>query len=155
MVHDPLAGIVRVVVDATNLLHARARMRGWGGAGGGDGAPLPPTAFVAGLRAAIPAAIPIDLVFDGPPAGVSGRLASAMHVRYSGHRSADQVVVEIVAGAGDRAGGAHDVLVVTDDAALRDRVRAVGARTCGTAWLLARTGRSRTRGTTLGNRRPC
>jgi hypothetical protein len=143
---DPLAGIARVVVDGTNLLHAQARL---------GGRLEPPSALIARMRAGVPAPIPIDVIFDGPPAGVTGRLASGTTVHYAGRRSADQVIVEIVAGVGDeRAGGAHDVLVVTDDAALRDRARDAGARTVAAAWLLDRAGRSGPRGTSFGNRRP-
>jgi hypothetical protein len=58
---DPLAGVSRLLVDATNLLHQLGR----GPAGGGDR--LPPAALIGRLRAAIPPEVSIELVFDGPP----------------------------------------------------------------------------------------
>ena len=52
----------------------------------------------AGCAASIPAAIAIELVFDGPPErGLRGeRIASGLTVRYSGARTADAVILGIV-----------------------------------------------------------
>ena len=85
--------------------------------------------------------IAIDLVFDGIGRGVYGRLAQKMAVRYSGKRSADDTILDLVSeqamqGAGPVA--AAKVLVVTNDRALRDRIAAKGARTVPLQWLIAR-----------------
>lgn len=67
----------------------------------------------------------ITIVFDGPPPeGVPDREAlGAVHVRYSGARPADDVVVEML----PRGGAARQWTVVTDDNELRSRARSVGA----------------------------
>ncbi|HET7472033.1 MAG TPA: hypothetical protein VFJ71_02810, partial [Candidatus Limnocylindrales bacterium] len=137
---DPLAGTTRLLVDATNLLHQLSR----GPAGGGER--LPPAALIGRLRAAIPAEVSIELVFDGPPErGLKGeRIAHGVSVRYGGRFSADTILITLAeeAGQGGTAGAAADgVLVVTDDRALRAAVGMRGARTAGTAWLIGRLSR--------------
>jgi len=137
---DPLAGVERVFIDGSNLVHALARGR----ALARGSAPEPPSAIVARLRAAFPAAVIVDLVFDGPAAGgIAGRLATGLRVAYSGRRSADQVIDDGIAAqlAADGPAGTWGILVVTDDRGLRDAVRSKGARTAGTAWLAGRIGR--------------
>jgi hypothetical protein len=129
---SPFEGTDRLVIDGTNLLHRL-------GAGAGGAAPA--SAVVGRLRAAVPAAIAIDLVFDGVGHGVHGRLAQRMLVRWSGRRPADDTILDLVSetaleGTGPVA--AARVLVVTDDRALRDRVAAKGARTAPLGWLVAR-----------------
>lgn len=137
---DPLAGVERVFIDGSNLVHALARGR----ALARGSAPEPPSAIVARLRAAFPPAVIVDLVFDGPAAGgIAGRLATGLRVAYSGRRSADQVIDDGIAAqlAADGPAGTWGILVVTDDRGLRDAVRSKGARTAGTAWLAGRIGR--------------
>lgn len=134
---DPLAGVERAYIDGSNLLFALAR-----GARGPD--PAPVGAVIGRLRAAFPASVAVDLVFDGPPAGgVTGRLASGLRVSYSGRISADRVIDDGVAAqlAADGPAGTWGILVVTDDRGLRDAVTAKGARTAGTGWLAGRIGR--------------
>jgi hypothetical protein len=149
---SPLDDTDRLVVDGTNMLH---RM---GGAG------TPPAALVGRLRAAVPIPIAIDLVFDGVGHGVKGRLAQAMYVRYSGRRTADETILELV-GDGRAATGpgplaAARTLVVTDDRDLRTALTARGARTAGVAWLLGRLDIApsappgRRRGASIGSGRP-
>jgi hypothetical protein len=145
---DPLANTSRLVVDGTNLLYALAR--------GADR--QPPAALIGRLRAIIPAAIAIELVFDGPPErGLRGeRIASGVHVRYAGARSADAVILALADDA-SAAGGAEataGMLVVTDDRDLRNRLRARGARSAGTSWLIGRLDRGRLAAPAPGNRRP-
>jgi hypothetical protein len=110
------------------------------------------------LRAAIPAPIGVELVFDGAPeAGLRGeRIASGLIVRHAGRRSADDVLLGLVDQAREAAGasGASGLLVVTDDHALRVALQPKGARTAGTGWLLARLDRPRLASPSLGNRRP-
>jgi hypothetical protein len=142
---DPLAGVERLIVDGTNLLHRLAR----------TGA-APPAAAIGRLRAAIPATAGIVLVFDGPPGpgGGRGKVAQGMTVRYAGHRSADTVIhedVEVTALSGpDRAAR---LLVVTDDQALRRIVTRAGARTADLGWLIGRLDRSTLAAPAPGNRR--
>jgi len=150
---DPLADTQRLVVDGSNLLPALARQ-----GGAVPGVTVPPSALIGRLRAAIPAAISVELVFDGPPdPGLRGeRIASGVSVRHAGRRSADDAIVGLVDHAGTTAGtrGLHGILVVTDDRALASAVRERGGRTAGTTWLLRRLERPRLAAPSVGNRRP-
>jgi hypothetical protein len=145
---DPLSGTDRLIVDGSNLLHALARRTG----------PAPQAALIGRLRAAIPAQVGVELVFDGPPeAGLRGeRIAAGLIVRHAGRRSADDVLVDLVDQARAAAGpaGAAGLLIVTDDRDLRSALHAKGARTAGTAWLLGRLDRPRLAAPGIGNRRP-
>jgi hypothetical protein len=178
---DPLLGIERLVVDGTNVVYAL---------GAGHGA-APSTFLVGRLRSVVPAPIAIDLVFDGPPApGLGRRIGPGLTVHHAADRSADDLIVGLVATVGQRlrradpgsaridragpprasgsarasgspssAGRRPDpgsppaVLVVTDDADLRRRVRLLGAATVPTSWLAARLARPRLAGPAAGNRR--
>jgi hypothetical protein len=112
------------------------------------------------LRAAIPAGIVVEMVFDGAPdPGMRGeRIASGITVRHAGRQSADDVIVASIERSGPGTGaagtGARGLLVVTDDRELGARVRRHGARTAGTAWLLGRLDRPRLAAPSVGNRRP-
>ena len=145
---DPLTGIDRLLVDGSNLLPALARQSGQ----------VPQAALIGRLRAAIPATVGIELVFDGAPApGMRDtRIASGLIVRHGGRRSADDVLIDLVDNARAVAGpaAADGLLVVTDDRALRVAVQSKGARTAGTAWLLGRLDRPRAAAPSIGNRRP-
>ena len=139
---DPLAGTRRLIVDGSNLLPALAR----------TGGTVPPAALIGRLRAAIPASVAVELVFDGPPEpGLRGeRIAAGVTVRHAGRRSADDVIVDL-AGRGSAAG---DVLVVTDDRELAASVRELSARTARSAWLVGRLERPHLASPSVGNRRP-
>jgi hypothetical protein len=145
---DPLTGTDRLLIDGTNLLHALSRKPG----------AAPQAALIGRLRAIVPAAIGIELVFDGAPdPGMRGeRVASGLIVRHAGRRSADEVLLSLVdetrAVAGPAATSA--LLVVSDDHALRASLRAKGARTAGSAWLLGRLERPKLSSPSVGNRRP-
>jgi hypothetical protein len=133
---DPLAGVELVLVDGSNLLHALSRP-----AAAGPGAAMPASAVVGRIRAAIPAGTHVQLHLDGPPSGVSGKLAPAMDVVHAGRTTADARIVDVVrryAEAGPAA--TWELLVVTDDRDLRAEVQRRGARTAGTSWLIARIG---------------
>jgi hypothetical protein len=144
----PLEGVDRILVDGSNLLHAIRR----------GPTPLPPAALVGRLRAAIPPAVGIELIFDGlPEPGLRGeRIASGLIVRHSGRRTGDELIVELVEQARAAAGprGADNVLVITDDSDLRSAVSGLGARTARSPWLVARLARERLDAPTTGNRRP-
>jgi hypothetical protein len=149
---DPLAETDRLLIDGTNLLHALAK-----GRGAAAGTAMPPATVIGRLRGAIPAAIGIELVFDGcPEPGMRGeRVASGLVVRHAGRRSADDVLIGLVEEARHVAGpaAATGLLVVTDDQALRTSLRGLGARTAGTAWLIGRLERRSLAAPTTGNRR--
>ncbi len=136
---SPLDGTDRLVVDGTNLLYRI----------GGRGAAAPPAAIVGRLRAAIPPAVTIELVFDGIGHGVTGRVAQQMFVRHSGRRSGDEVILGI---AGD--GSDEGLLVVTDDRALRETLLARGTRTAPLLWLMGRLALPTLASPAPGNRRP-
>jgi hypothetical protein len=126
-----------VYIDGSNLLHALAR-----GSRGSE--PAPAGAIIGRLRAAFPASVVVDLVFDGPASGgVTGRLATGLRVSYSGRISADRVIDDGVAAqlAADGPAGTWGILVVTDDRGLQGAVRSKGARTASTTWITGRIGR--------------
>ena len=134
---SPLDGTTRLLVDGTNLLYRI----GPGGSSGARGA-APPAAIIGRLRAAIPATVTIDLVFDGVGHGVFGRVAQGMTVRYAGRRTGDDVILDLTSEAAMQAGlgptGATHVLAVTNDRELRERLHVKGARTVPIQWLLNR-----------------
>ena len=149
---DPLAATRRLLIDGTNLLHAISKAAG----SGPDAAP--PAALIGRLRGAIPAATTIELVFDGPPErGLRNeRIATGLVVRYSGGRTADDVILTMIDDVRmlDGAEGSAVLLVVTDDRDLRHGSRLRGARTADSAWLLGRLGAGRLRSPSVGNPRP-
>jgi rRNA-processing protein FCF1 len=144
---SPLEGASRLIVDGTNLLY---RM--------GSGGAAPPAAVIGRLRAAIPGTVAIDLVFDGMGHGVFGRVAQGMYVRYSGRRTADDVILDLVSEAawtsGAGAAAAARVLVVSNDRELRALLTAKGARTASLQWLLTRLDLPVLAAPAAGNRRP-
>ena len=77
----------------------------------------------------------VVLFFDGEPeTGKRDAWLGGLTVRHSGERSADDAIVDAVA----RAKAPRDCHVVTDDRALGQRVRALGARTLSTVDFWAR-----------------
>lgn len=144
---DPLAGTKRLLVDGTNVLHALGRSSA-----------APPAAVVGRLRAVIPPSITIELVLDGAvEPGMRGvRVVSGLTVRHSGRRSADDLLLAIVDEVRAATGPAATagLLVITDDAALRQAVRRRGARTARVDWLRARLERTTLAAPSTGNRRP-
>jgi predicted RNA-binding protein with PIN domain len=145
---DPLAATRRLLVDGNNLLHALSK----------TATAAPASALIGRLRGIIPAAVTIELVFDGPPErGLRNeRIASGVVVRYSGGRTADSVILTMIEDVRLLAGadGTATLLVVTDDRDLRHGARLRGARTAGSAWLLGRLGSGRLASPSIGNPRP-
>jgi hypothetical protein len=143
---DPLAGVELVLIDGNNLLHAlRGRVRDGGGYGGGasaggPAAPQPASAIIGRIRSAIPPSVKVELILDGSPSGITGRLATGMSVEYSRRSTADELILNRLTRQLDEGGPASTwpILAVTDDRALRDGVRTRGGRSAGTAWLLRR-----------------
>ncbi len=152
---SPFDGTDRLVIDGTNLLY---RLGAGARSATGTGPATPPAAIIGRLRAAIPAAISIDLVFDGIAHGVKGRVAQAMVVRYSGRRSADEMILDLTAegapGAGAGSAAADRVLVVTNDRDLRTRLQVRGVRSMPVVWLTNRLDMPRLSAAAAGNRRP-
>lgn len=146
--HDPLTGTDRLLVDGTNLLHALSRRPG----------AAPQAALIGVLRAIVPASVGVELIFDGAPdPGMRGqRIASGLLVRHAGRRSADELLVSLVDETRNAAGpqATAGLLIVSDDHGLRAMLRARGARTAGTAWLIGRMERPRVAGPSIGNKRP-
>ena len=148
---DPLEHTTKLLVDGTNLLHALTR---------GPGDRQPPAAVIGRLRAVVPKEADITLVFDGPPErGVRGeRIAGGLTVRYSGRRTADEVLLSLVDDAATWSEadgpGAASVLVVTDDRDLRAAIHRRGGRSAGTRWLIGRLDRPRLTSPSIGNPRP-
>ncbi len=147
---DPMAGVERVFIDGSNLLfalgrgpvHGRERERRAGQSGA---PPIPPGAVIGRLRAAFPATVSVELVFDGrATGGVAGRLATGLRVSYSGRDTADRLIDEGVLAQlnADGPAGTWGILVVTDDRGLRNLVQSKGARIAGTAWLARRIGQA-------------
>lgn len=145
---NPLAATRRLLVDGTNLLYALSK----------TSTAAPPAALIGRLRGAIPAATTIELVFDGPPErGLRNeRIASGVVVRYSGGRTADDVLLTMIEDVRliDGPDGTGTLLVVTDDRDLRHGARLRGARTAGSAWLLGRLDAGRLASPSIGNPRP-
>jgi len=145
----PFDGTTKLIIDGTNLLYKM---------GSGPGAAAPPAAIVGRVRGIVPADIAIDLVFDGQGHGVYGRVAQKMLVRYSGRRTADDVILDLASEGAMEAGGGpaagSRILVVTDDRELRIRLTAKGARTAALGWLLGRLDIPILQSPSPGNRRP-
>ena len=137
---DPLAGVTRLLVDGTNLLHALGRADG----------PLPPAAVIGRLRALVPAGVQATVVLDGTPApgAIDRRLTSGIEVRYSGRRPADALLVDLAGMAPET------TLVVTDDNELATSLRRFGARTVRTGWMADRLGRQRLEAPAAGRPKP-
>jgi hypothetical protein len=145
---DPLAATRRLLIDGTNLLHALSK----------TATAAPAAALIGRLRGVVPAQVTSELVFDGPPErGLRNeRIAAGVVVRYSGGRTADNVILTMIEDVRllDGADGTATLLVVTDDRDLRHGSRLRGARTAGSAWLLGRLGAGRLASPSIGNPRP-
>lgn len=155
---DRLAGIERLIVDGTNVVHALGRGRG----------PVPPALVLGRLRSVVPVGVAIDLVFDEPPApGLGRRIGPGLTVHHAIEHPADDLIVALV---GEAVGGTRRpparpagreavasrprVLVVTDDRELSRRVRLRGAATAPTGWLVARLARTKLAAPAAGRRQP-
>jgi hypothetical protein len=140
---DPLAGANRLVVDATNLLHALRR-----------GSPPPAAALIGRIRAVVPATVAIVLVFDGAPEpGMRRtRIAAGVQVRYAAPLTADAAILELASRLDPT--DLERLLVVSDDGELRHAVARMGARTTRSRWLIGRLERGRLAAPSTGTRQP-
>jgi hypothetical protein len=119
-------GAKRLLIDGNNLLHRTA-----GATGEGQVRQL-----LARLRAAVPPDLSTTVMLDGHPAPGEGQrlpLTRSLEIRHSGSRPADDALIDIVAAEPPWA-RAH-ITLVTDDRALVERARTLGARTQRLAWL--------------------
>jgi hypothetical protein len=141
---DPLAGVELVLIDGNNLLHALRRSPDRARSDRASAAeappPVPASAMIGRIRGAIPAGVRVELIFDGSPSGITGRLATGMSVEYSRRARADDLILDRLTRQLAEHGPAStwSTLAVTDDRELRDGVRNRGGRSAGTAWLLRR-----------------
>ncbi|HEY8167911.1 MAG TPA: hypothetical protein VIF84_04295 [Candidatus Limnocylindrales bacterium] len=123
-----------LVIDGNNLLHRTAGGLDASGRPGGPAARV----LVPRLRAMVPEGCLVDLVLDGTPdpGGPMREKVGVVTIRHAGRRSADDAIVELV--DGQRPADRAATVVVTDDRALADRVRRLGARHERIDWLQAR-----------------
>ena len=148
---DPLAATDRLLIDGSNPApRPRPRVGSRGRPAGRD------HRTTARRRATDDL---VDLVFDGPSErGLRGeRIAAGLIVRYSGARTGDAVILSLVDEIGFAEGpeATAGVLVVTDDRDLRHRLKGLGARTAGCAWLIRRLERTtRKASASIGNAKP-
>jgi hypothetical protein len=133
--HDPLAGCSRVIVDGSNQR-------------GPSNEPLPEEELARSLRRLFPASVEVIAVFDtDPPHGASTlRPVGGVTVIHARAGGADDAIVRRVSGAPGLS------LVVTDDAELRGRVEAQGARSVRNDWLRERRDRGRASAPSIGRR---
>jgi hypothetical protein len=110
-------------IDASNL----------GGALGGRGGARNPEAVIAFLMPWARSRGSVTVVFDGEEPPTVARRYGSLEVRWSGRKSADDVIAALAASAPRR------WLVITSDRALARRCRDAGARVEGVAALVERT----------------
>ena len=141
---DPLAGVGRLLVDGTNLLHAMRRN------GPAPGRARRPRSS-AGCAAPSRRPTPIELVFDGPPErGLRDeRIAPGLTVRYSGARTGRHVS-STDGRRRHRLGGTAEAAARAADASSSSPTIA----TCATGSGCAAPGRPARRGCSAGSERP-
>jgi hypothetical protein len=123
-----LDGVARLLIDGNNLLHRTS-----GGVDAGAQRLL-----LARLSGAMPAHIETVLMLDGHPASGTDRrqrVRRGLEIHHSGSISADDALLNLVRDIApmDR----PHVTVVSDDRALYEKARQLGARTQRLAWLEA------------------
>ncbi|MET1232063.1 MAG: hypothetical protein ABWY52_04335 [Candidatus Limnocylindrales bacterium] len=122
---SPFDDVSLLVIDGNNRLHRTA-----GGPGSSAARVLIPR-----LRAALPSGVGVALVLDGmadPGAPIREHIGSVT-IAHAGRRSADDAIVEAIQ---QRAYEERPrTIVVTDDRALAERVKRLGALHRRVAWL--------------------
>jgi hypothetical protein len=116
------AGIERLLIDGNNLLHRVS----------GSAEPGALRLVIAKLRSALPPHVSAIVMLDGHPAPGTGRsekVTSNLEIRHAGSLSADEALLNLVR---DRPGW---TTLVSDDRALRDKARSLGASTQRLDWL--------------------
>ena len=121
-----LSGIERLLVDGNNLLHRIS----------GSADPGALRLLLAQLGAAIPTTIAAIVMLDGHPAPGTDRrqrVRRGLEIHHAGSLSADDALLNLVRDLAPTARAT--VTLVSDDRALTDRARHLGARTQRLAWL--------------------
>jgi hypothetical protein len=122
MGRSPFAAIEVLLIDGNNLLHRTAGAAGESALRG----------LLPRLAAVIPPTIDCIVMLDGHAAMGSGRvqkIRNGLEVRHAGSRSADDALLQLVR---DRT---QMTTLVSDDRALRDKARSLGASTQRLEWL--------------------
>ena len=146
----PFSDVRLLIVDGNNLLHRVA---------GGPGQ-VAARLLLGRLRAAMPPETRAIVVLDGSPdprAPMRETAGRNLEIRHAGRRSADDVIVDLV--AEQPFSGRSRTVVVSDDRALRDRVSRLGGLARRLQWLdgslaLPPRGPRAPAGTTLAGPRP-
>ena len=142
----PLDGIDRLLIDGNNLLHRVS----------GNVEPGSIRLLLARLSGAVPSTLPTVVMLDGHPASGTDRrqrIRRGLDIHHAGSLSADDALLNLVRDThpGDRAG----VVIVTDDRALTEKTRHLGARTKRLDWLehiLAKPVSQAKSGSTIGRK---
>lgn len=142
-----LSGIGRLLIDGNNLLHRVA----------GSADPAAQRLLLARLNAALPPTLPTVMMLDGHAAAGTNRrqrLRRGLEVHHSGSISADDALVNLVRETIPPERG--QVTLVSDDRALVERARHMGARTQRLDWLasLLETSPTGGSGASIGGRKP-
>jgi rRNA-processing protein FCF1 len=139
----PFDGIDRLLIDGNNLLHRVS----------GNVDPGSIRLLLAKLSGAIPTTLPTIVMLDGHPASGTDRrqrIRRGLDIHHAGSLSADDALLNLVRDMGqlDRA----KALLVTDDRALTEKARHLGARTKRLDWLqqVLETPPRPTAGTSIG-----
>jgi hypothetical protein len=121
----PFEGVSVLIIDGNNLLHRTA-----GGLG-----PSAARILVPRLRAVLPAGVRVSLILDGmaDPGGPGREHIGSITIAHAGRRSADDAIVEAVGHATYEE--RPRTIVVTDDRALADRIKRLGALHRRVSWL--------------------
>ncbi len=121
-----LAGVARLLIDGNNLLHRTA----------GTADPGAQRALLARLRGGLPAEVHTIVMLDGhaaPGTDRRQRVARNLEIHHAGSLTADDALLNIVR---DQPGAKRATLtLVTDDRALTDKARHLGAHTNRLDWL--------------------
>ena len=142
----PLDGVERLLIDGNNLLHRVS----------GNVDPGSIRLLLARLSGAVPATLPTIVMLDGHAASGTDRrqrIRRGLDIHHAGSLTADDALLNLVKDTAprDRAG----VVIVTDDRALTEKTRHLGARTKRLDWLealLAKPPSPATAGSTIGRK---
>ena len=122
----PFDGIDRLLVDGNNLLHRVS----------GNVDPGSIRLLLARLSGVIPLTLPTVVMLDGHAASGTDRrqrIRRGLDIHHAGSMTADEALLNLIrdTAPGSRAG----LIVVTDDRALTEKARHLGARTKRLDWL--------------------
>jgi rRNA-processing protein FCF1 len=142
----PLEGVDRLLIDGNNLLHRVS----------GNVDPGSIRLLLARLSGVLPTTLPTVVMLDGHAASGTDRrqrIRRGLEIHHAGSLTADEALLNIVRDASPR--NRAGVFLVTDDRALTDKARHLGARTKRLDWLeqiLAMPPAHGTGGSTIGRK---